>query len=41
MLLFRPMEGKIPKAVVLIHALRALFCGLVTTFDVKHVFSFR
>jgi len=40
MLLFRRMEGKIPKLVVLIYALGALLFGLVTTFDLKGVFSF-
>jgi hypothetical protein len=40
MLLFRRMEGKIPKLVVLIYALGALLFGLVTTFDLKRVFSF-
>jgi biotin transporter BioY len=40
MLLFRRMEGKIPKDVVLIYALGALLFGLVTTFDLRHVFSF-
>jgi hypothetical protein len=40
MLLFRRMEGKIPKDVVLIYALGALLFGLVTRFPLKRVFSF-
>jgi hypothetical protein len=40
MLLFRRMEGEIPKGVVLIYALGALLFGLVTSFPLKRVFSF-
>ena len=40
MLLFRRMEGKIPKGVVLIYALGALLFGLVASFPLKRVFSF-
>jgi len=40
MLLFRRMEGKIPKLVVIIYALGALLFGLVTRFPLKRVFSF-
>ena len=40
MLLFRRMEGKIPKLVVLIYALGALLFGLVPRFPLKRVFSF-
>ena len=39
-LLFRRMEGKITKDVVLIYALGALLFGLVTSFPLKRVFSF-
>lgn len=40
MLLFRRMEGKITKDVVLLYALGALLFGLVTSFPLKRVFSF-
>ena len=40
MLLFRRMEGKIPKDAVLIYALGALLFGLVASFPLKRVFSF-
>src|SRR5260370_6896567 len=40
MLLFRRMEGKIPKYVVLIYALGALLFVLVTSFPLKRVFTF-
>jgi hypothetical protein len=39
-LLVRRMEGKIPKDVVLIYALGALWFGLVASFPLKRVFSF-
>jgi hypothetical protein len=40
MLLFRRIEGKIPKDVVLIYVLGALLFGLVRSFPLKRVFSF-
>jgi len=40
MLLFRRMEGKITKPVILFYALGSLLFGLVATFDLKRVFSF-
>ena len=40
MLLFRRMEGKITKDVVLLYALGAVLFGLVTSFPLKRVFSF-
>jgi len=40
MLLFRRMEGKIPKDVVLIYALGALLFGLVASFPLKRVSAF-
>ena len=38
MLLFRKMEGKIPKDVVLVYALGALMFGLVASFRLIRVF---
>jgi ABC-type iron transport system FetAB permease component len=40
MLLFRRIEGKIPKDVVLIYSLGAVLFGLVASFPLKRVFSF-
>jgi hypothetical protein len=40
MLLFRRMEGKIPKLAVLIYVLGGLLFGLVARFPLKRAFSF-
>ena len=40
MLLFRVVEGKVPKLAVIFYALGGLLFGIVTTFDFRRAFSF-